>query len=119
MLETKHHYTICDSTANRGVFQHYPYTWKVEGTHFVYKKKLTKRSLRLNERVSEAFMTLTNEQIVFVSDLLFGAIAREDVETTSSLQREFKKTAQNAIQEMGSLSAEQKKQLFEVVKEFM
>ncbi|MDY4125828.1 MAG: Mbeg1-like protein [Lachnospiraceae bacterium] len=119
MLETKHHYTICDSTANRGVFQHYPYTWKVEGTHFVYKKKLTKRSLRLNERVSEAFMTLTNEQIVFVSDLLFGAFARDDVETTSSLQRELKKTAQNAIQEMGSLSAEQKKQLFEVVKEFM
>lgn len=116
LLETEHKYKIVSSYAKNGAFQHSPFRWDVIDGDFVYKKKMEKSSIRLNEGIMHALYSLEPEQVVMVGKILFDILYSSDAETTQDMLREKRKAAFTMLRTMKDIEPQIKEELKEIIK---
>ena len=84
MLEQNDEYKVV-SSYETGLMQHFPFSWEVQGNHFVYEKRLAKVSLTLNKVVRGWLNKVSPEQRAESFGALFQIIQSTGAATISEL----------------------------------
>lgn len=119
MLEREHRYKVIKSKAIGGMSQHNPYTWLVEKDRFAEGKQIDTKSLKLNELISEAAKTMSNDEIEIVGNSIFGIIERSELSTTEELLKGGRKTLSAMLKAIRDMDEATRDKTKNILKDFI
>jgi len=98
---------------HKGVFQHDPFTWEIEGPSFVFADELSQGAQILDQTVKDWIFTIDEEQKAVFVESLFQILKNEEVTTLSELS--FKKVTA-MLKSLNGMDEQTKKILFSTIK---
>lgn len=114
ILENHEEYAVVDSSSV-GLFQHNPYTWKVENSYFVMKSEVLKSQQFMNETLNEWILKLDDEQLeVFVSTL-FYVLEGCNVKNLIDMAGDWKASINGMIKASREVGEETKEKIHEIL----
>ena len=118
LLEHKEKITICES-GGRGILQHDIYSWHVFKDELVKLKKNTKISEYINKTVIDWLKNTTKGQREIFIDTIFELFNGAEVSSFSEIVSSLTVTVPKILKKYGTLSEEEKKTLFDMIKKFI
>lgn len=117
LLEHEEEFTIVESTAAGGLLQHDPHSWKVQGTGFIERDRLTGDSIRF-DRTIKAWLERIGpaEREVFV-DTLYGVLTATGASTVTELSANWLKNALAIGKTFKNLDSTSRKALLDILGE--
>lgn len=88
LFEQDSHHVVVESTG-LGLWQHDPYSWMVEGDHFLEAGKIGEGRRFLNQILREWIFSLSKEEIKSFTDTLFGIL--EGAKTQNLIEFKYQK----------------------------
>ncbi len=89
-------YEVVEST-RLGLAQHDPYTWEVEGRHFVKVQDVNELQKFTNGTVNEWILTLNEEQLRTFVDTLYDVISASETDDLIELAADWKKSLNGIV----------------------
>lgn len=124
ILQSEEKYYVVDC-AGKGLGQHIPFTWQIEGNNFKRVDELEKGSLLLNETFNEWLYGLSDEELHAFAEIWYNILRQANVTTLLDFIREPAKSFSglaNALKEtdedIKEKAAYLAKSLTEVAKEY-
>ena len=114
ILENHEEYVVVDSSSI-GLFQHNPYTWKIEGCNFLMKPEILKSQRFMNEALNEWILKLEDEQLeVFVSTL-FYVLEGCNVKNLIDLTGDWRASIHGMVKASREINEETKEKIHEIL----
>lgn len=98
------------------MFQHNPYNWLVDSTSFIFKDKLSKKSLAFSESNRSWVESFSEEEKKLFFDTLFGLLEYNESRSILELKNNFKDEASRIIKNSKEISEEHKKLMIDITK---
>lgn len=76
---------VVECSSKGGVFQHNPFMWHVENTHFIYEQFLSEDAIKVHVAVEQCLQKLTKEELRDVTNYIFEGVAASDANNLSDL----------------------------------
>ncbi len=108
LFESDARYQVVESKTF-GLAQHNPFTWKVEGTHFVRADDLYKRRRRMDDYLNEWILSLDEVQLRTFVDTLYQVVSASQAEDLIAFTADWKKSMSGvaaALKEVDDKTAE-------------
>lgn len=115
IFERDMHYEVVESTTF-GLAQHDPYTWLVEGRHFVKVNDVYESRKFVNSAVNEWILSLEETQLRTFVDTLYQVVSASEAEDLIEFTADWKKSMNGIIAALREVDEETAKMLKEVVK---
>lgn len=98
-----------------GLAQHDPYTWKVEGRHFVKVGDVYERRKFMNDTLNEWILSLDEERLKAFVDTLYQVISAAEAENLIEFTADWKKSMNRVVAALREVDEETARMLREVV----
>lgn len=108
LLENRSHTKIVKAKSF-SIFQHTPYNWYVNNTHFATATKQTKRSLSFSHNMRIFIQRLNEEDKKTFIDILFSIFEEAEVHTIHDLSKKIERKVFSAIKSVSSILKDEKK----------
>ncbi|MCM1186592.1 MAG: DUF2974 domain-containing protein [Lachnoclostridium sp.] len=115
IFERDMRYEVVESTTF-GLAQHDPYTWLVEGRHFVKVNDIYESRKFINSAVNEWILSLNETQLRTFVDTLYQVVLASQAEDLIEFTADWKKSMNAALSAFREVDEETAKMLKEVVK---
>ena len=125
LFEREIHYEVVESK-NFGLAQHDPYSWKVEGRHFIKVQDIYESSKKMDNTLNEWILSLDEAHLKTFVDTLFQVISASQADDLIAFTSDWKRSMNgmiSAIREVDDETAGMLKQtvksLFEIARMHM
>lgn len=108
LLENRSHTKIVKAKSF-SIFQHTPYNWYVNNTHFAVATKQTKHSLSFSNNMRIFIKQLNEEDKKSFIDILFSILEEAEVHTIFDLSKKIERKMFSAIKSVSSILKDEKK----------
>lgn len=98
-----------------GLAQHDPYTWKVEGRHFVKAADVYERRKFMDDTLNEWILSLDEERLKVFVDTLYQVISAAEAENLIEFTADWKKSMNSVVAALREVDDETARMLREVV----
>lgn len=115
IFERDMRYEVVESTA-LGLMQHDPYTWQVEGRHFVKANDIYERSKFVNRALNEWILSLDEEKLRAFVDTLYQVFSASEAEDLIAFSADWKKSMNGIVAALREVDAQTAAMLKEVIK---
>lgn len=115
IFEKDMRYEVVESTTF-GLLQHDPYTWLVEGRHFVKVNDICESRKFVNSTVNEWILSLDETQLRTFVDTLYQVVSASEAEDLIEFTADWKKSMNGIVTALREVDEETGKMLKEVVK---
>lgn len=115
LFERDIRYEVVESTTF-GLAQHNPYTWKVEGRHFVKTQDIYEASKFMNNTLNEWILSLDEEQLHNFVDTLYQVISASQAEDLIEFTADWKKSMNAVVAALREVDDQTAAMLRETVK---
>ncbi len=110
-------YKVVKST-RRGIKQHDPFSWIIEGCDFVYSDELKNGAKMRNKTLDEWLETLTDEKRKLFINTLFDVLDATEADTLLELSQEWHKSATAILYAIKSIDPETRRFVFQTMTEY-
>lgn len=117
LLEHEEPYIVIQSTAS-GLFQHDVFSWQLKGKHFV-TTSLSENCRFLDKTLKNWLAGMDNQQRMHFVDVLFEILSAGNAENLSELESKKLTNIKKSVQAVITMSNEDKKVLFETIKQLV
>ncbi len=115
LFEREIHYEVVESK-NFGLAQHDPYSWKVEGRHFIKVRDIYESSRKMDDTLNEWILSLDETQLRTFVDTLFQVISASQAEDLIAFTADWKKSMNGVISALKEVDDETAKMLKQVIR---
>ena len=91
LMESREHYRVVVSTG-KGIMQHDPFTWEIDGTDFVYAEDISDNAKFADQVLTEWLSHFSDEELSVIVDALFTAVAATGAEDATDIMSGGAKT---------------------------
>lgn len=118
ILEHGSDYRVVKSSS-RGLMQHNPYTWTVDGKKGEFRpgEDLKNGARLMDGALTDWVIGLDDEQVSRFSDVLFRVLAGSEADNLIDFRADWKKSLTGVLQELREVDEETKKEIEGIVKE--
>ncbi len=109
VLQSKEPYRVVECSSI-GFFQHNPYNWHVEGTHFKEREDVSEGSKIFSETINEWLLGLNDEELHAVVELWYELTKAADIKDLLEISRSPGKSLHRLRQALNEMEGEKKKQ---------
>ena len=117
LLRQYNDYNVVKST-RRGIKQHDPFSWIIEGCDFVYSGELRNSAKLRNKTLDEWLETLTDEKRKLFINTLFDVLDATEADTLHELSQEWHKNATAILYAIKSIDTETRRFVFQTITEY-
>ncbi len=115
LFESDTRYKVVESKTF-GLAQHNPFTWKVEGTHFVQADHIYKSRRRLDGCLNEWILSLDEHQLRTFVDTLYQVVSASQAEDLIAFSADWKKSMNGIIAALREVDEQTVQMLREMVR---
>lgn len=115
LFEREIHYEVVESR-RFGLAQHDPYTWLVEGRHFVKVQDIYERRKKMDDALNEWILSLDEHQLRTFVDTLYQVISASQAENLIEFTADWKKSMNGVIQALREVDEETAAMLKQIIK---
>lgn len=108
-------YTVVESV-QKGLMQHDPMSWQLEGKNFVTREELDKKSLSLNVNINSWLKTLPEEKMEKIIDSVFSVLESTGAYTNSEIEAKLLKNSAKMLKALKNIDAEVRDEAGELIK---
>ena len=114
LLEKQTNYKIIKSS-QEGILQHDPFTWIVEGGHFIYLKELDTKAQIMGKTLYQWSLEMSEEERKRLIELLFQMLSNEKLTPLVLFSEDWKKTGKIVLDAMKEVDEETRKFVWDIV----
>lgn len=115
LLESHEEYEVVESKTF-GVMQHNPFTWKVEGDHFLYVEDIYSGRKFMDRTINEWILSLDERQIQAFIDTLFQVIGASKTDNLIDFTADWKNNRNAVLSALKEVDEESREVLREIIR---
>ncbi len=117
MLLSHHEDYSVVKSSRKGIMQHDPFSWDIDGDDFVYADGVKNSAAARNKALNDWLSTLQDEQRRKIVDVLFGVLEKTNSSTFQELSESWSKSASAMLTAVKDIDPESRKFIAQTISE--